>query len=211
MEQIKIYNLANKSSEKMALPANIFGVALNRDLLKQVVVSFMSRARKRYAKTKTRAERRGGGRKPWPQKGTGRARAGSIRSPLFRKGGVIFGPSPERNYKKKINKKMKEKAFLIALSSKVKDKELIIFEGLKLPKISTKNLEKELGKLKISGEKTLLVLKEKNRIIEKSARNLPYLTLKTINNINVLDILINKWLLTEKEAMDFIKKHHENK
>lgn len=207
--ELKVYNQNKKVIGKTRLPVEIFGVSLNPALIHQVVVAFLSRKRAGTAKTKTRAERRGGGKKPWRQKGTGRARTGSLRSPIFRKGGVVFGPSPERNYKKKINKKMKKKAFLMALSSKVRDNEMIVLDKLTTDKISTKELSKKLNKFKLAGKKILIVLFKKDEKIEKSARNLAGVTLKKANNLNVLDILENKWFFVTKDALEAIKKKYQ--
>lgn len=207
--EVKVYNQNGKVAGKTRLPAEIFGIPLNPDLINQVIVTYLSRRRAGTAKTKSRAERRGGGKKPWPQKGTGRARTGSLRSPIFRKGGVVFGPRLGRNYKKKINKKMKRKAFLMALSSKVKDKEIIVLEDLKLEKIKTKNLEKILIRLKAIGKKTLLVLPQKDEIIEKSGRNLVGLTIKRASNLNTFDVLASKWLIITKNSLEVIKKNYQ--
>ncbi len=206
---VKVYNQSKKVVGKTRVPAEIFGVEINPELVHQVVVAMLSRRRVGTAKTKTRAERRGGGRKPWRQKGTGRARAGSLRSPIFKKGGIVFGPSPERNYKKKINKKMKKKAFLMSLSSKVKDKEMIVLDKITMDKISTKAFSEKLKKFKLGGKKTLLVMSKKNDKIEKSSRNLPWLTVKKVSDFNILDVLENKWLLITKDALTVIKEKYQ--
>jgi large subunit ribosomal protein L4 len=141
-----VYNLKKEKVKEIDLAKNIFGLEVNHDLLNQVVYVYNSNQRKGTAHTKTKANVRGGGRKPWRQKGTGNARTGSIRNPIFRGGGIIFGPTKEKIYKRKINKKVKLKAFLSVLSSKVKDTQMIIFDDFKFKKPNTKKLVKVLAK-----------------------------------------------------------------
>ena len=142
MLKVLTYTQNGKESGKAELPSEIFDVKMNSDLVHQVVIAQMSNQRQVIAHTKDKSEVRGGGKKPWKQKGTGRARHGSIRSPIWKGGGVTFGPTKDRNFKKKINKKMRRKALFMVLSSKVKDKEMIILDELKIEKPKTKEIMK---------------------------------------------------------------------
>ncbi|MFN3301550.1 MAG: 50S ribosomal protein L4 [Patescibacteria group bacterium] len=202
-------DLYNQNGEKVGiiqLSDKIFGVKPNLGLIHQVVVAMQANARQPWAHTKTRGEVRGGGRKPWRQKGTGRARAGSIRSPLWRGGGIIFGPRKEKSYKKKINKKIKKLALKMALSDKVLNKKMIVLDKLEIPKIKTKEMEKILTKLPSKKEKTLLVLEKKDNKIINSSRNLPYLKFSLANNLNLIDILNAQYFLTTKAGIKEIEK-----
>ena len=193
--KIDIYNQDGEVIDKAELSESVFDLDINHDLIHQAAVSMMANQRKPWAHTKDRSERRGGGKKPWRQKGTGRSRHGSRRSPIWRKGGVTFGPRKERNYSQKINKKMRKKAILMMLSSKVKDKELKIIDQLDINK--TKQAAQVLKNLKI---KSCLIAQE-----NKAFRNI--LKTKTIapQNLNVLDLLNYKYLLIPKEAIKIIE------
>src|SRR3989344_5893650 len=142
MVTVKVYNQEGKEIENLGLNKAVFGLPWNSDLVSQALRVFLANKRQLLSSTKDRAQVRGGGKKPWRQKGTGRARHGSIRSPLWRHGGVTFGPTKERNFKLKINKKMARKAFLIALWAKAKDNEILVFEELKLAAPKTKEAAK---------------------------------------------------------------------
>lgn len=192
----KVYNSDGKAIDETELSSEIFGLKINHDLIHQVAVALMANQRKPWAHSKDRSERRGGGRKPWQQKGTDRARHGSRRSPIWRKGGVTFGPRKEKIYKKKINKKIKKRALLMMLSSKLKDKELKIIDNLKINK--TKQANQILNNLKI---KSVLIAQE-----NKAFRNIP--KTKTLNpqNLNILDLLNYKYLLVPKSAIKVIEK-----
>ena len=148
---VKTYDQTGKELSQTRLPAEVFGIEINHDLVHQVVVSQMANRRQIIAHTKDRGEVSGGGRKPWRQKGTGRARHGSIRSPLWRHGGVTFGPTKERVFKKKINTKMKRGALLMVLSEKAKNNFLILLDKLELENAKTKLMAKILEKLPIKG------------------------------------------------------------
>lgn len=214
MISVNTYNLNGEIVGKTELPSEIFGLKMNPDLVKQVVVAQMANQRKISAHTKGRAEVRGGGRKPWRQKGTGRARHGSIRSPLWRGGGITFGPTKEKIYKKKINKKMKRKALLMVLSSKVKDKELIIVEVLKLAEAKTKKIAEVLKKL-ISESVNQLIRDEKkmsvliatgDKKVIRASRNIAKVKTIRPDSLNVLDLLKFKYLLMPKKAIEIIEK-----
>jgi len=201
------YELLNKEGEiayEIELPEKVFNVPLNKDLLWQVIVSYLANQRKNIAHTKTRAEVRGGGRKPWRQKGLGRARHGSIRSPIFIKGGITFGPRKERIFKKKINKKMKKKALLMVLSEKFKNKLLKIVDDLKIEDGKTKTMKNFLKKLGVE-KSVLIVLPEKNEKVKRASRNLPKVKTVILKDLNPLLLLQYRYLLLPKEAIDKIK------
>ncbi|MCK5085546.1 50S ribosomal protein L4, partial [Candidatus Parcubacteria bacterium] len=176
MIKVKTYNKEGKESGDMELPEEIFGLKIKDDLIHQTYIAHISNSRQVLADTKDKGEVSGGGKKPWKQKGTGRARHGSSRSPIWKGGGVTFGPTSLRNYSKKINKKMKVKALLMVLSSKVRDNELVIIDNFKFEKISTKSMNSVLSSLPTKG-KILLSLNKKDDNILKSIEN--------ISNVNV--------------------------
>ena len=192
---------------------SIFGLPWNADLIHQVVVSMQANKRTPVAHAKSRAEVSGGGRKPWRQKGTGRARHGSRRSPIWIGGGVTHGPTKERSYEKKINKKMKNKALLIVLSQKAKDKEILILDDLKFVAPKTKEAAGAVSSLsKIKGFEKLKT-KKKNRAavllpgkdagLVRAFNNLPGILVGEARNLNVLDALTFKYLIFTKEAIKY--------
>lgn len=204
-----IYNQSGAEAGKIDLPKEVFGLEMNADLLHQVVTSQMSNRRQVIAHAKGRGEVRGGGKKPWRQKGTGRARHASIRSPLWKGGGATFGPTKERNFKKKINSKMARKALFVALSSKVKDDQLSILEGITMDNIKTKEVAmmyKNISRARnIKSGKTLLVLPGSDNNVKFSARNLPNFSTTEAKNLNALDILAHKNLLIFKDSVAVLK------
>jgi large subunit ribosomal protein L4 len=189
-----VYNQSGTKAGTIALPSNVFGVKWNDDLVHQVVVSMMSNARSGTAHTKNRGEVSGGGKKPWKQKGTGRARHGSSRSPIWVGGGVTFGPRSEKDYSKKINKKMRVKALYTVLSRKLVDGSVLFVDALSLGEMKTKDaakiisgLSKVDGFTKINSKKTTAVtiaLPEHNEILEKSFANLPGVTITLVRELN---------------------------
>jgi len=202
------YDVLDQSGKKIGeslLPKEIFEVKLNPDLVHQVVVSQMANRRKVIAHTKDRSEVRGGGKKPWRQKGTGRARHGSIRSPLWKGGGVTFGPTKERVFKKEIPKKMKRLALFMILSAKAKNNFLTLLDKLKLETAKTREISSILKKLPSKGGKSLIALPENDKKIILAARNL--LNVKTIQakDLNALDLLSFKYLIMPKETLKVIK------
>ncbi len=219
--KITVYNQKGEEVGKMELPKEIFGVKLNPDLVHQVVVSQMANRRRVIAHTKDRGEVSGGGRKPWRQKGTGRARHGSIRSPIWRGGGVTFGPTKERNFKKRIPKKMKRKALFMVLSQKLKDKELIVLDDLRLEKPKTKEMidiiKAQSSRIKTQNQnlkqKTenkqsfLIALPKIDRNIILGARNIPRVATMQAKDLNCLDILNYKYLLMPKESIKIIEEN----
>ena len=200
MLKIKTYNLDGKEAGEMDLPEEIFGVKVKDDLVHQAYVAHISNSRKVLADTKDRGEVRGGGKKPWKQKGTGRARHGSSRSPIWKGGGVTFGPTTDRNFSKMINKKMKTKALFMVLSGKLKDKELIVVDDLKINKTSTKTMKSIFGKLPVKG-KVLLSLDKNDKNILNSVKNIPEVSVIASDSLNVADLLKNKFLIINKDGI----------
>lgn len=204
--ETKIYNQKGESAGKATLPENIFGLSWNADLVHQVMTSIASNKRAGTASVKGRGEVRGGGRKPWKQKGTGRARHGSSRSPIWVGGGRTHGPSPEKNYKKKINKKMMAKALFTVLSKKFKTGNILFVDKISLPSIKTAsaaNIKTAFSKIagfdKLArtgkGNYALIVLPEKSDTVFKSFRNIPSVYLEDVKNINPLEVLNYKYLI----------------
>jgi len=206
--KIGIYNQKGEEIGKIELPAGIFGVKMTPTLLHQVVVSQMANMRQVIAHTKGRGEVRGGGIKPWRQKGTGRARHGSIRSPLWVGGGVTFGPTKYRNFEKKINNKMKRKAVLMALSGKFQDKELIILDKIELTAPKTKEMAVIVDNIVPDASKTLLMLPAKNEIIYRAGRNIADFKIINVENINVVDLLNFKYLILTQGTLDKLKEKY---
>lgn len=203
--KVKVYSSDGKT-KNMDISSEIFDITGSPKLLAQAVQRQLGNLHRSTAHTKTRGEVRGGGRKPFRQKGTGRARAGSIRSPLWIGGGVVFGPQNNRNYQKNIPKKMLRRAILTALSEKVKTNRLIVVSELKLEKIATKSVQDFLEKLPIEEGKILIVLAKTNVNWELSAANLPYAKTIQIQNISLLDLLKYNFLLTDQEGIKAIEK-----
>ena len=200
-----VYNQEGKEVGQALLPKEIFNVSVNPDLVHQVVVSQMANRRQVLAHTKGRGEVRGGGRKPWRQKGTGRARVGSIRSPLWRGGGVTFGPTKERVFKKKIPKKMRRKALFMVLSGKVKNNLLILLDKLKLDQPKAKLMAEIFKKLPCKNESSLIALPELNKNLILAARNIPDIETIQAKDLNALDLLSFKYLIMPKEAIKLVK------
>ena len=195
MPKIDVYNIEGKKVSDIELKDEVFGIKPNEKVVHSALVNYMANQRQGTANTKTRAEVSGGGRKPWKQKGTGRARQGSIRAPQWFKGGIALGPKP-RDYSYTINKKEKRLAIKSVLSSKVLENNLVVVDKLAFNEIKTKNMVKALDALKIEG-KTLIVLPEKNENVQKSARNIEGVKTSLVNTINVYDLLkYNKLVLT---------------
>ncbi|HHV18261.1 MAG TPA: 50S ribosomal protein L4, partial [Thermoanaerobacterales bacterium] len=183
---------------EIELSDDVFGTEVRPDILHRAMVNYLANQRQGTANTLTRAEVAGGGRKPWRQKGTGRARHGSIRSPLWRKGGVTFGPKP-RSFKTTMPKKLKRFALKSALSAKIVENELILLDSLSMEAPKTKEMVSILKNLK-ADKKSLIVMATKDKNIEKSARNLPGVKATYVNTLNVYDILDHDNLIMTKEA-----------
>lgn len=202
---VKCYDQNGKEISQTRLLSEIFDVKINPDLIHQVVVSQMANRRRVIAHTKGRGEVRGGGRKPWRQKGTGRARHGSIRSPLWKGGGVTFGPTKEKVFKKKIPKKMKRLALLMTLSAKAKNNFLILLDKLNIEKIKTKLMTEILKKLPCKNESVLVALPKLDKNLILSTRNIPEVETIQVKDLNALDLLSFKYLLMPKESIKVIK------
>jgi large subunit ribosomal protein L4 len=202
-----IYNKDGKAAGKVKLSAETFGLQWNADLVHQVMHSMQSTARQPIAHTKTRGEVRGGGKKPWRQKGTGRARHGSTRSPLLVGGGVAHGPRKDKNYDRKINKAVKAKAFLTVLSKKWKDGEVLFVDSLSFSAPKTKDaktalvaLSKAKGFEKLSTKRAnaaFIALAKKDVNVEKSFRNIGSVVVDEMRNVNLLDLLQNTFIVIE--------------
>lgn len=215
--EAKIYNQKGTSAGTIALPAKVFGAKWRADLVHQVVEGMRSNKRAGTADTKDRGEVRGGGKKPWKQKGTGRARHGSSRSPIWVGGGVTHGPLSDKNYKRKISKKMRAQALFSVLSKKMKDGEILFVDSLSLSETKTKkavevmkNLSKASGLKPLAGSKkprVLTALYGRNEKTEKSFRNLPQLEIVFLKNLNPLDVLGYQYLLIEnpEESVKFLE------
>ena len=204
MPKVDVYDLKGKKVSDMELAQNVFGIEPNENIVHTVLVNYLANQRQGTQSTKTRAEVRGGGRKPWRQKGTGRARQGSIRAPQWIKGGIALGPKP-RSYKYTVNKKERRLAIKSILSSKVLEKELTVVDKLELKEIKTKSMVNALAALKVEG-KTLIVLPETNKNVIMSARNIEGVKTISANNINVFDLLKYKNLIL---PVDTVKKLEE--
>lgn len=208
--KVKVYDQEGNFIKETEVPSEIFDVKINSDLLHQVVASYQKNKRSPIAHTKDRGEVRGSTRKIWPQKHTGRARHGDRRAPIFRGGGVTFGPRKEKILKVKIPKKMRRKALFMALSSKLKDNEIIFLKELKVPEIKTKIFSKILETLrkKIENFKegsVLICIPKHQKEIVLSARNIPKVEVKEAKNLNALDVLKYKYLLLPIESIKIIK------
>lgn len=204
MPKVAIYNVAGEQTGEIELNEGIFGVEVNEAVLHQAVVLQLANQRLGTHKTKTRAEVRGGGRKPWKQKGTGRARAGSTRSPIWVGGGVTFGPQP-RSYKKTLPRKVRRLALRSALSSKVEGGNVIVLEGLQIDAPKTKEIVNLLQNLKFADTKTLIVAGKGDVNIVKSANNIPGVKTVSADGLNVYDILYHKKLVLLKDVVSTVE------
>ena len=204
MPKIDVYDINGKKVKELELNEAVFGIEPNETVVHSVLVNFLANQRQGTQSTKTRSEVSGGGRKPWRQKGTGRARQGSIRAPQWIKGGIALGPKP-RSYKYTVNKKERQLAVKSVLSSKVLENELVVVDSLPLNDIKTKEMVKALSNLKVEG-KALIMHPEKNEKVQKSARNIEGVKTTLVETINVYDLLkYNKLVVTE----DTVKKLEE--
>ncbi len=204
MPSIDVYNIEGKKVKTVDLKEEIFGIEPNEAVVHSVLVNYLANQRQGTQSTKTRAEVRGGGRKPWRQKGTGRARQGSIRAPQWIKGGIALGPKP-RSYKYRVNKKERQLAIKSLLSSKVLESNLVVVDKFELKEIKTKSVVNAMKNLKVE-DKALIVLPASNEIVQKSARNIPTVKTSSVNTINVYDLLKYKKLVL---TVDTIKKLEE--
>ncbi|RLC38322.1 50S ribosomal protein L4 [Candidatus Falkowbacteria bacterium] len=237
--KVKVYNQKCEAVGEEKLSDKVFGVKVNEALVHQAMVAQMSNERQVLAHTKDRSEVRGGGRKPWRQKGTGRARAGSTRSPIWRGGGITFGPRSERNYKKNLNKKMKQKALFMVLSDKVENKKLVLLDKLEVKEFKTKTMNEMMSKLenekvikqenkktkKQENKKTikqeskkankkakrsvLIIIDKKDDKAKYSFRNLAGIKIINLDNMNILDLLKYRDLIISQAGVKKIEKRKE--
>ncbi len=198
MANVSVYNMEGNEVDKMELNDSIFAVPVNENLVHKSVVLYLANQRQGTQSAKTRGEVRGGGRKPWRQKGTGRARQGSIRSPQWKGGGVVFAPKP-RDYSFKMNKKEKVVALKSALSSRVGEEKFVVLDQLSFDEIKTKRMVSVLNNLKLA--KALVVVGEGSENVALSARNIPKVRTIPVSNINVYDILKYETVVITKEAV----------
>lgn len=221
--ETQIYNQKGKSVGKFELPESVFGLPWNADLVHQVVTAMQANSRTPVAHVKTRGEVRGGGKKPWRQKGTGRARHGSSRSPIWIGGGIAHGPRNDKSYEQKINKKMKVKALYTVLSEKFKKGQILFVEELTLKNIKTKDAVSVLKELSsvagfekiIGGKKpnTYITVPAKGDTLKKSFANIKTVEVDEIRNINPVDLLSYKYIIISHptESISFLRGKTENK
>ena len=198
MPTVALYNIAGEEIGKVKLSDEIFAQEVNEPVLHSVVTAYLANQRQGTQSALTRAEVRGGGIKPWRQKGTGRARQGSTRSPQWRHGGVVFAPKP-RDYRLSVNKKVKRLAMKSALSSKVNEGAIIVFDALDLAAPKTKEMIKALHAVK--AEKALVVLPEKDEIVERASGNIPNVKTTLVGTLNVYEILKYDTLILTKDSL----------
>lgn len=219
MPSIQVKNLQGADVKKESLSEVIFGAASNDTLLHQVYVALQSNTRQAIAHTKDRSERAGAGKKPWKQKGTGRARVGSVRSPIWRKGGVTFGPTKDRNFSKNTTAKMRQKATMIALSEKLRSGKLVLLENFNLNDQKTKVVAEAFQALNVAGRSVVVAFDINEKSTERAVRNIPRTHVTLTENLNVRDLLDNEYAILslaslpvlEKRFSDWQEKTKENK
>ncbi|HNV12750.1 MAG TPA: 50S ribosomal protein L4 [bacterium] len=214
--KVNIYNQNGEQTGDLKLSDKVFGLEVNNDLVHQAMVAQTANERQVLAHTKTKAEVRGGGKKPWKQKGTGRARAGSSRSPIWIGGGVTFGPRKDRNFEKKINKKMKQKALMMVFSDRVKNNNLLVVDKIEMKEFKTKAFNDSLKKLEKNfegfnpkGKRNILFVNDnKDTKVLNSGRNLVGVEIINLENINIVDLLKSKNLLISESAIKKINERY---
>ena len=197
--QVKLFDTSAKEIGALELNDSVFGCEYNEALIHQVVVAQLANARQGTNSTLTRTEVRGGGRKPWRQKGTGHARQGSIRAPQWVKGGVVFAPKP-RDFSKKANKRAKYQAFKSAISYKAQHNEIIVVDKIELPEIKTKHVQKILSNFKLD-KKVLLVLPEYNEAVLRAGRNIENLAISTVELLSLYEVVSNATIMMTADAV----------
>ncbi|MFH0857138.1 MAG: 50S ribosomal protein L4 [Candidatus Magasanikbacteria bacterium] len=200
MATTKVYNLQGKEAGTVELADAVFGVKVTPTLIHQVYLALEANAREPWADTKNKGEVSGGGKKPWKQKGTGRARHGSIRSPLWKGGGVTFGPLTERNYKQKINRKMSQKAVTMCLSDKLSNAKMIVLENFDLSG-KTKEASEMRNALAGAGKSTLILSEKQNENLNLATRNLPNVHVQRTQDVNVVDLLHHQYVIVSKDGV----------
>lgn len=203
MPKVALYNVSGEQIGDIELSDDIFGIEVNTHVMYEAVKAYLANQRQGTQSAKTRSEVRGGGRKPWRQKGTGRARQGSIRSPQWKGGGVVFAPKP-RDYSIRLPKKVRRLALKSAFSSKVESNEIIVIDELNMTTPKTKDMIKVLENLKV-GKKALIVIPGKDENIYKSARNIPGVKTSAVNTLNVYDILNHDSFVITKDAVSKVE------
>jgi large subunit ribosomal protein L4 len=204
MAKVNLYSKEGKKLAEIELNSKIFDVEFKQGPVHEAAVAALANSRKAYAHAKDRSEVRGGGRKPWRQKGTGRARHGSVRSPIWVGGGITFGPSKERNFSVKINKKIKRKALLMALSERAREKGVIVVEDLKIDEPKTKHISKIINSLPALDRRVLVVLGAPDKKFMQAVKNMEKVHAIGANNLNILDILKYPKILFTKEALSVL-------
>lgn len=204
MAKIKVYNLSGKEVSEKEVDDKIFAVKTKKEVIHLAAVAQRANSRIAIANTKTKGEVRGGGKKPWKQKGTGQARAGSNRSPLWRGGGIIFGPRSNRNFSIKINKKAKNLAMRMMLSDKVAENKLILLEKLEVTDGKTKSFKKIISALPCKNHLSLVSLAGKNEQVLNAARNMNKTAICAANSLNVIDLLKYEYLVSDLDGLNKI-------
>ncbi len=204
MAKVKLYNLIGETTNDLELVDSLFAVKLDQALVHEAVVSQQANSRIAIAHTKDRSDVIGSGKKPWKQKGTGRARHGSKKSPIWVGGGVTFGPRNIRNFSKKMNKPARRKALAMVLTDKVNHERLVVVDKLKIDEAKTNTLIGILNKLPNNSKKTLIILESENIAIARAARNIPKVETISSQSLNVVDLLSYDYLLTDQQSIDTI-------
>jgi large subunit ribosomal protein L4 len=205
MANISVINQEGEKADSLKLNTKVFDGSVNKPLLQQVITMYLANQREGNAQTKTRKEVRGGGKKPWRQKGTGRARVGSIRSPLWRGGGVTFGPQP-KDWNYQLPRKMRKSALSSSLNAKLNENNITVVDELKLQTHKTKELTDILKKLKLNEKKLIIVKHQPDDNIKRAARNIRGVSLSRAKDINAYQILVSEGVLVEKQALEEIAK-----
>lgn len=213
--KVKVYNQTAALVKDLDLSASVFGLKANVDLLHQAIVTQEANERQVLAHTKDRSEVRGGGKKPWKQKGTGRARVGSSRSPIWIGGGVTFGPTKDCNFSKKLNKKMKQKAIMMALSDKIKQDSLVVIDNLEIKEFKTKDFVSLLNSFEkevLPVRRSLLVINSsKDKEVFYSGRNLKGVDIINPENINIVDLLSHRQVLISESGIKALEEQYGKK
>ena len=209
--KLDVYSLTGEKKEQVNISASLTEVKSNDKLIAQAILASLNNRRKAIAHTKNRGEVSGGGRKPWRQKGTGRARAGSNRSPIWIGGGVTFGPRNTRNYRQRLPKKVAQKAMQIAIAEKIREKKFIVTSEITFREIKTAQMQSFLEKLPIEEGRILMILSKTNPSLELSAANLRYLKTVQIDGLKLIDILNYDYILTDKDGLSKIEERFAKK
>ena len=204
MAKVTVYNLEGKKVEDLTVSDNVFGVKENNELLRQVFMVISGNQRDSIAHTKGKGQVAGSGKKPFRQKGTGSARQGQKRNPVLKGGGISFGPTKDKNFKRNLNKKMKQKAVCVSISEKLRNKSLIAVDTLKIEKIKTKVFAEALKKLKVQG-KTLIGFSDQEKEMSLAIRNIKNVKNIQTKDLNVMDLLNNKYLIISKDSIKYLE------